>query len=95
MPQIIHSVIRVCYDCTIEYHYPGENMLGPDAHPWSLWDDEYEITPGMPYERHGCENPRETECDCDHDEFSWSTCQGCGSTLGGAREAFTVWEKES
>jgi hypothetical protein len=32
------------------------------------------------------------ECDCERMEFSWRSCDACGSTLGGAREAYTVWE---
>jgi len=24
-------------------------------------------------------------------DFSWSACEGCGSTLGGARYRFAVW----
>jgi hypothetical protein len=29
------------------------------------------------------------DCGCERREFSWSRCDGCGSHLGGAREALT------
>ncbi len=31
------------------------------------------------------------ECDCEERPFSWSACEGCGSRLGGARHAMTLW----
>lgn len=42
------------------------------------------------------ENQEIFDCniDCENDEFSWSQCEGCGSTLGGSRHAMTVWEEE-
>jgi hypothetical protein len=32
------------------------------------------------------------DSDKDH-EFSWSPCEGCGSTLGGARMHCNAWEE--
>lgn len=34
------------------------------------------------------------DCWCEHDEFSWSSCDVCGSQLGGSRDAVTFWPKE-
>lgn len=31
------------------------------------------------------------ECDCERREFTWSTCDGCDSNLGGSRNAFVIW----
>lgn len=31
------------------------------------------------------------ECDCERQEFSWSSCDACGSSLGGERHAFVIW----
>ena len=31
------------------------------------------------------------ECSCEQREFSWSSCDTCGSTLGGSRDAVTFW----
>lgn len=28
---------------------------------------------------------------CERQDFSWSSCDGCGSTLGGTRHAYTVF----
>jgi hypothetical protein len=33
----------------------------------------------------------DVECGCARRDFSWRRCDGCGSTLGGSRDAFTVW----
>lgn len=39
------------------------------------------------------------ECHCyeyvDRQDFSWTPCEGCGSTLGGAREAMTYFIEEN
>lgn len=39
------------------------------------------------------ENSEVFDCnlDCEHDDFSWQRCGGCGSTLGGTRDAVTFW----
>ena len=31
------------------------------------------------------------DCQCDYISFSWSPCDGCGSKLGGERQAHTLW----
>ena len=28
---------------------------------------------------------------CEDIDFSWTSCEGCGSTLGGSRHAYTAW----
>ena len=28
---------------------------------------------------------------CEDIDFTWSSCDGCGSTLGGSRHAYTAW----
>lgn len=35
-----------------------------------------------------------TDCYCEHQEFSWSSCDVCGSPLGGSRDAVTFFETE-
>jgi len=35
----------------------------------------------------------ETDCSCETQEFSWSSCDACGSHLGGSRHAVTYFEK--
>lgn len=89
----------VCIDCML-MHANGETSGEVDREPWSLWSADDEITMGMRWEDHECEDPEETfrnggECYCETQDFSWSDCDGCGSTLGGERFAFTGWVEES
>jgi hypothetical protein len=62
------------------------------------------ITLGRMFGEDGCEHTSEdwhsgdgTSEDhaesCERQTFSWSSCDVCGSTLGGAREAVTFWEE--
>lgn len=37
----------------------------------------------------------ECNLECEVNGFSWQPCEGCGSTLGGDRDAVTVWEVEA
>lgn len=34
------------------------------------------------------------ECYCEKKDFSWSSCEGCGSSLGGERHAMTLFINE-
>lgn len=80
----------------------------PDREPLSLIDDwaQGSMFPGLPAEEHSEDCPvwlgdpsradvpvREAECDCERISFAWAPCDGCGSTLGGSREALTVWDE--
>jgi hypothetical protein len=38
--------------------------------------------------------PGDYECECEQLGFSWSSCEGCGSGLGGDRFALTVFPNE-
>lgn len=56
------------------------------------------VTLGMGRESHDCvNNAGETagdlggECECETQTFSWSSCDVCGSHLGGERHAVTFW----
>lgn len=100
-------VIWVCACCMLS-HANGEccdsdDHGGDGREPWSQLDAGDEVTMGMLYSEHGewCDFRKEGyfvpdgyECDCETREFSWSSCSGCGSTLGGARYAFTLWWNE-
>ena len=87
-------LIWVCVDCMF-VHANGETESEPDREPLNLLEGQ-EVTLGMLYSEHSC--GRETdpdmseECECEQQDFSWSRCEGCGSTLGGSRHAMTVWE---
>jgi hypothetical protein len=70
---------------------------GDGIEPWSDVNAQFEITMGLLAEEH------HEECqvritggwlvDCERREFSWSSCDGCGSSLAGSRYAFALWPK--
>lgn len=92
------ATIWVCIDCML-MHANGETSESPDREPWSAVGDDVETTMGLLSEEHNEECdvrktgswPANYECDCERREFSWSSCDGCGSSLGGERHAFTIW----
>lgn len=90
--------IWVCVDC-IHVHANGECAEGADREPLALLDG-MDVTMGLMREEHACTDEqgrtahdRGEECECETTDFSWTSCDGCGSTLGGERHAMTVWEK--
>lgn len=86
----IHLVNGDCTEhdtCT-----PGS---GDENDPMHLFDG-MGVTPGMPWEYHSDEcnaaaSEGRDECDCETNTFSWSQCDGCGSSYGGVRYAVTGW----
>jgi hypothetical protein len=93
MPQ---GTIWVCTDCMI-LAVNGDEPVDPDPTqplPWSL-EPNTDVTPGITRDAHSCDDPdsweRGEDCGCEEREFSWASCDGCGSTLGGTRHAFTYW----
>lgn len=91
------STIWVCTDC-VQHAANGEcggcdPTSGHDRTPLGLLDGE-EVTLGLTTEEHDCDDPETCGEDgegCARRGFSWSRCEGCGSQLGGDREAMTVW----
>lgn len=66
---------------------------GDENDPLHLFGDMH-VTPGMLSEDHQCgRESGEDECDCETNTFSWSACDGCGSGLGGERNAVVGWVK--
>lgn len=55
----------------------------------------YKLFCGMRAEEHNCPRANgifaEEECFCEHVVFSWESCDICGSTLGGSREAVSMF----
>lgn len=96
----------VCVDCYYAHHgFPEDEDYPPAREPLSLIGD-HEVTAGLLADGHIHDCPNfpmledgtrgdfvGTDCDCERVSFSWSPCQGCGSPLGGEREALTVWER--
>lgn len=99
------ATLWVCSDC-MHSHANGETgNESPDREPWeALFAREPEgsfVTMGMPREEHECDWAEDPEseawdtCECELSSFSWSTCEGCGSDLGGERHAFVLWSPEA
>lgn len=90
--------IWVCQDCML-HHANGECSSchtdeGHDREPMGLTHPS-EVAMGMSKEEHSCDTRWsdwwERDCGCETKTFSWSSCGGCGSTLGGERHAMTLW----
>lgn len=100
--EIDYGTVWVCHCCAAT-HANGECCDGDiyrcDREPWAEVDDRFHVTAGLTSEEHApeCEValtgewPVDYECDCERREFSWSSCDGCGSGLGGSRYAHTLW----
>lgn len=90
------GAIWVCVCCTLEYANGECCADHDDIAPWSDLSDKYTVTMGLLTSEHDeeCEvyvtGEHSHECDCERREFTWSSCDGCGSS-GGERHAFTLW----
>ena len=89
----------VCADCLMSEatgSVSDDPDYVPNREPWGLIADSDEITAGLVREEHDCGYEDHDEawpdyCECEQREFSWSACDACGSTLGGSRDAYTLW----
>jgi hypothetical protein len=76
----------------------AEWLAGIDRHC-----DGLDVVPGGEHSyADGCRNVDEngtwigtTDCDCETQEFSWSSCDVCNTRLGGSRHAVTYFAKET
>lgn len=91
----------VCLDCYFTHHGVREDETPPDCEPLSLIPEKAKVTAGLLLKEHAEDCPNrlagcwdDVECDCERMTFTWSSCDGCGSHLGGSREALTVWIHE-
>lgn len=89
----------VCEDCYMgSQGYADESDRTPDREHMSLVPETAEVTAGLWPHEDDCPNVENgewigsTDCECERIEFTWSSCDGCGSHLGGSRNALTVWE---
>jgi len=97
MVKTAQGTLWVCVDCLMS-EANGEEITPRDGQPepWSREPDT-DVTMGLAWSEHQipaqCEELFTTggECYCETREFSWSSCDGCGSTLGGSRHAYTYW----
>lgn len=97
------GTIWVCQCCML-IHANGEccsdDVHGGDSRePLSAIGDGVSVTAGMLWSEHADDCPNRAaeswvaECDCERMTFTWSGCEGCGSTLGGERHALTLWSE--
>lgn len=90
-----YATFWVC-ECCMLTHANGECCGGSvhEAEPLSKIPGTADVSLGLLAEHHAdtctSENRESGECDCEHNTFSWSSCDGCGSLLGGTRDALTV-----
>lgn len=87
------GTLWVCVDCLM-MAANDEAPVDPDPtqpEPWAI-ENATDVTMGLLLSEHYSNDcDEEAECDCETRDFSWSPCDGCGSTLGGSRHAFTWW----
>ena len=93
--------VWVCVDCYYVHHgIADDEPSEPNVEPLSLIPQDADVTSGLVEEEHDDDCPNFDEDGewlgaydepCERIEFSWSACEGCGSRLGGARFALTVW----
>ncbi len=95
-----YSDLWVCVDCYQEFH-GIEPSTEERTDGLSLWDDikgPWHLTDNVCANHNGTPD---TSCDycgqSDYDDgmttFSMASCDGCGSTLGGARYRLAYWPK--
>jgi ribosomal protein L37AE/L43A len=78
------GTIWVCRDCML-HHANGEcgdchdDDYGHDREPWSHLDGNETVTMDS----------------VEHDDYSRSSCDGCGSYLHGERHSFTLWREST
>jgi ribosomal protein L37AE/L43A len=104
-----YADIWVCTDCHFAHHYgatevdgqwyAGESDSPADREPLALIGDEYVVADNTCSDHEG-----DDETACEHcgqegyedgiQDFSWSRCDGCGSTLGGSRYRLAVFDRQ-
>lgn len=90
MNDVIYGTLSVCTCCLMAHAADGCGDFDHDREPLSKIEPPYTVTLGMIAEEHG-EHCHREECECEQLGFSWSSCDGCGSPLGGDRHAMTLW----
>jgi hypothetical protein len=87
--------VDIRYESDHGMEYDPETNPSPEPTPWGI--EPRDVAMGMALEEHSCGRLPHGEgeafdCDCETDEHSTSSCDGCGSTLHGERHAFTVFQ---
>lgn len=84
MPHELYGDIHLCTSCLVAHEAPD-----------TLTDDDRALNPlnRIGPDEHIAAN-YDTETGEGYAGFSWSRCDGCGSTLGGSRYRYTLWGRE-
>lgn len=84
-----HSVPNVIeetdHGLVIREWFAGESDSPADRKPLGLIDDQTRLADNT------SDPDDDPDADAGIDDFSWRSCQGCGSTLGGSRYRLAVW----
>jgi hypothetical protein len=91
--------IDVCTDCYMAHNGALEDCEPTDSEPLSLIPTDSDVTDGClvcePCGHDDCANG--PVCGCGYGDpghgFSWSRCDGCGSSLGGNRDPLVIWPR--
>jgi hypothetical protein len=92
-----HATVWACIDCTSLHANGDVGDPAPEHEPLGLIGPNEHVTLGLVREEHSCDYDTDWSagnCQCERDEFSWSSCDTCGSPLGGERHAMTIWSKD-
>lgn len=105
-PRVHSSGLWLCTCCMLAHAADGcgclPNGQTHDREPLSAIPAHLDLAMGLSRDEHDdqCPNRDDEEservaCDCEIRDFTWSTCDGCGSHLGGERHAFTLFYRST
>lgn len=97
MSTLTHSTLWVCVGC-LTYAELDDLLPETDRTPWGLYRGGRAFL-GLHSSEHADDCPNRdygtgadwAECECDRITYSRRSCDGCGSSLHGARYAYTSW----
>jgi hypothetical protein len=88
----VHSEIKVCTGCMVAKEHAEDVTTADEPEPWALWTtNEFDIMSGGEHSELCAPEDREAGCDCHHDSWGTSHCEGCGNYMHGDRYTYTVF----
>ncbi len=87
-----YSNVSVCEDCYFAHHYGAREIDGQ----WFAGDTDTpaDREPLALLERYELSDNTDSETGDGIDTFSWQSCDGCGSHLGGSRYRLALFESD-
>jgi len=88
-----YSDVWVCTDCYFAHHYGATEHEGA----WYAGESDTPADWEPLHELEGFHLADNTDSNTGDgiDTFSWSSCDGCGSTLGGSRYRLAIFERDA